>query len=909
MVPFIGGRRRRIRAAYDALCDAIAAACGASDAARESARRAHLDALAELWLRERGIDAAEADPQLRPLVHSPGLAHVVRRIDEDRDASTRPTDTALPELTELVEGAAPGPAGEPAASWLGTVGGTTLTGPVPELWRIGAGRLGATARPFPVAVPLLDEAHLQVSSRPGSRESALAMVEGLVVRVMSTFQPGSVLVHVWDVGQLTGPLPGLHPLTRTGLLTVHDPSGLALLLEDLSDWIRRVHTRVLVGGHPSLRALSASGAPRTEPWLVAVLVGNRQALREEDHRQLQRVAAGGLACGVQLVLVDVPVSVGASVETVDLDDGGGVRTSMTGRYVAVELDPALDAGEVSAACHGIADAHESWRSRIGTFADLLPTEWGTEDSTTGLRFPIGFTDGRPVTMTLGDSSPHALVGGPSGSGKTNLLLAMIGALTTRYPPDELELYLLDFKEGVSFAQFAPGRLDPSWLPHARLVGVNINTDREFGLALLQFLADEMRRRAAAAKEHEVSKIEDLRAVDPDGHWPRIVAVIDEFQYLFSDRDAVTRAAIGLLEDVARRGRSQGIHLVLASQDVSGIAAFWGRPAIFEQFVLRIALPRARRVLDEQNAAAMDLPRWHAVLNHESGMRHGNEIVRLPNASVRGSVDDVQRELLERYGAARSQPRLFDGSRAPRLADLLGDVPVDGPPLLVVGQTIDVAGSPATAALPDVPGRNLGVLGAGNRDAVRVLDAAASSLAGRYPAGGLDVVIAPLVADTVGSAQRLAHRFTAAGHTPQVVRLEGIRERVETLAADVTARLAGENRRPVLVVLYAADAADTALDRAGTDALRKVIHFGPEVGVHVLGWWRSVPRLKALLMMGAAVDDLGAWVALDVQGAELQSLLPGMLLTWSPRPGRGLFFDRSQHAAPAVVIVPAPAEEG
>jgi DNA segregation ATPase FtsK/SpoIIIE, S-DNA-T family len=125
---------------------------------------------------------------------------------------------------------------------------------------------------------------------------------------------------------------------------------------------------------------------------------------------------------------------------------------------------------------------------------------------------------------------------------------------------------------------------------------------------------------------------------------------------------------------------------------------------------------------------------------------------------------------------------------------------------------------------------------------------------------------------------------------------------------VTARLAGEPGRPVVVVLYAADAADTALDRAGTEALRKLMHFGPEVGVHVLGWWRSVPRLKALLMMGASVDDVGAWVALDVQGSELQSLLPGMLVHWSPRPGRGLFFDRSQHASPEVIIVATPPEE-
>jgi len=912
VIPMIGGRRRRIRAAYDALCDSIAAACGASDAAREAARKAHLDAWTELWLRENGgVDAAEGDPARRRLVHSPGLAHVARAIDADRAASLRPADTALPELDDLVASTAPGPAGDPPGNWLGKVGETTLTGAIPELWRIGTARLGVGAPPFPAAVPLLDEAHLQISSRPGCRAAALNLVEGLVMRVMSTFRPGSVLVHVWDVGQLTGPLPGLHPLTRTGLLTVHDPGGLGQLLEDLSDWIRRVHTRVLVDGHPSLRAMTESLGERTEPWLVAVLVGNGQKLDEEDQRQLQRVAAGGLACGVQLVLVDVPVSVGASVETVDLDDDGrGARTSMTGRYVAVEPDAALDPSDVSVACHEIADAHEVWRSRIGTFPDLLPAraDRGTERSTTGLRFPVGFTDGRPVTMTLGDASPHALIGGPSGSGKTNFLLSMIGALTMRYSPDELELHLLDFKEGVSFAQFAPGRRDRTWLPHARLVGVNINTDREFGLALLQFLADEMRRRAVVAKEHEVTKLEDLRAVDPTGRWPRIVAVIDEFQYLFSERDAVTNAAIVLLEDVARRGRSQGIHLVLASQDVSGIEAFWLRPAIFEQFVLRIALPRARRVLHEQNDATMDLPRWHAVINHESGMRHGNEVIRLPNASARGTLDEVQRELFETYAAGRPEPRLFDGSRAPALDDLLAALPEGGPPLLLVGQNIDVAGSPATMALPSAPGRNLGVLGAGSRDAVRVLEAAAASAAARFPAGGLDVVIAPLVADTVVAAERLADRFTEAGHVPHLVRLEAFRARIEALAADVSARLEGDERRPVVVVLYAADAADTALDRAGTEALRTVVHFGPEVGVHVLGWWRSVPRLRSLLMMSAAVDDLGAWVALDVQGSELQSLLPGMLLTWSPRPGRGLFFDRAQHSAPQVVIVAAAEED-
>ncbi len=904
MPSILGGRRRRIREAYDALCDAISAAHGASDVAREAARTAHLDALAELWLRETGLDGAAADPAVRPLLTSSGLGHVVRSIEADRSATAAPPDIALPQLDKIVEVAAPGAAGRPPGEWLGRAGTAGADGELPELWRIGSGRLG-TAAPFPVAVPFLDESHLQISSRRGHRPVATAIVETLLMRLMSHFRPGLIELHVWDVEQLTGPLPGLHPLTRTGLLTVHDPAGLPLLLEDLSDRIRRVHTRVLVDGHPSLRAL-AEHEQRTEPWVVAVLAGNRHELRVEDERQLQRVMRGGLACGVQLVLIDVPMTIAAAVETINLDEHGRVRTSMTGPFALVEPDPPLPSNAVTAACHFIADAHDDWRSRIGTFSDLLPPPgtWGEASSQTGLRVPGGCADGRPVQLALADASPHALVGGPSGSGKTNLLLAMIGALTARYSPDELELYLLDFKEGVSFAQFAPGRRDPSWLPHARLIGVNINTDREFGLALLQYLADEMRRRAEAAKDHEVSKIEELRDADPLGRWPRVVAVIDEFQYLFAENDAVAKAAIQLLEDVARRGRSQGIHLVLASQDVSSISAFWGRPAIFEQFVLRIALPRARRVLEERNEATLDLPRWHAVINHESGMRHGNEIVRVPNASTKGTVDSVQRAVFDQWAVGRPQPRLFDGSRSPRVEDLLALLPT-GAPRALVGQSIDVAGSPATLALPVAPGRNLGVLGTGSRDAVRVLGAAGAALAAGFPAGTLDVVIAPLVGGTEEPAARLHRRFADAGHGVEIVSLAEVRKRVDELAAEVTERLAGGDHRRTVVVLYGADAADTALDRDGTEALRRLVHFGPEVGVHVLGWWRSVPRLKTLLMMGASVDDIGAWVALDVQGAELQTLLPGMLLTWSPRPGRGLFFDRAQHALPEVVIVADP----
>ena len=56
---------------------------------------------------------------------------------------------------------------------------------------------------------------------------------------------------------------------------MHDPGGLEGLLDELSDRIRQVHTRVLAGGHPSLKVLATeTKGARPEPWVVAVLVGN-----------------------------------------------------------------------------------------------------------------------------------------------------------------------------------------------------------------------------------------------------------------------------------------------------------------------------------------------------------------------------------------------------------------------------------------------------------------------------------------------------------------------------------------------------------------------------------------------------------------------------------------------------------
>jgi hypothetical protein len=894
-------RRDKIRAALDEFRAAVGTALGIAGRQQDLVAEQHARVMVELWLRTEGT-AATVDPAMSGPLANPRMADVVARVGEDRRAHFTDWTGGPLALTELVTRAAPGAAGEPWQTWLGQVGTADGIGELPELWRIGTAVADEAPEriPFPVAVPLLDTAHLHISTTGDSRATAEALVETLLLRVLSYLQPGLAHIHVWDTGQLTGSLPGLYPLTRAGLLTVHDPAQPKELLDELSDHIRRVHTGVLAGGDTSLGSISGRAGRRTEPWRIAVLFGSRKTLPEDQQQQLQRVARNGLACGVQLIVVDIPVTVNSPMEMVEFIDEHTARCTMTGPNATVTLDAPLPRADVPRACATIAEELESRRARLCTFTDLMPDALWQQGSGAGLGTPVGRLDGNPIDVVLGDSSPHALVAGPSGSGKTNFLYALLGGLTARYSPDELELYLLDFKEGVSFAQFTPGRRDPTWLPHARLVGVNVNADREFGVALLSFLADTMRERANVAKQHEVTKLEELRVEDPGGRWPRIVAVIDEFQYLFAERD------------VARRGRSQGIHLVLASQDVSGIEAFWGKPAIFEQFILRVALPKARRVLVETNDAAVELPRWHAVVNHESGTRQGNQVARIPDSTSRGTFDVLQQQLWERRSAELPEPMLFDGSRVPTLADTADFqqlLPSTEVPRAVLGQIIDVAGSAAVTTLTGSPGRNFAVIGSSPSDAASVLGAAALSIARQHMPGSALFTLCPLVGDATQPVARLAERLRIEDHEVSIVERSDLPGLLGSVADELaTARAGGVSHevKPHYLFCYGMDAAQAMLETkvvgspSGLDQFRAVLRHGPEHHTHVFAWWRGVGRLKASLPIGQ-VEDIGPWVAFDVQGQELQALAPGQLISWSPRARRGLYFDRFEHARPQVII--------
>ncbi len=572
-----------------------------------------------------------------------------------------------------------------------------------------------------------------------------------------------------------------------------------------------------------------------------------------------------------------------------------------------------------------------------------------------------------MTLRFDDDTVHALVGGQAGAGKSTLLLDVVYGLAARYGPDQLRFHLLDFKEGLEFAQFAPRGDDPFVLPHADTIGMD--SDREFGVAVLRHVRALMQRRALAMRAVGARDLRGLRAAQVGTGWPRIMIVIDEFQVMLTPLDAVSREAVSHLEVLARQGRAYGIHLLLASQTLSGIDALDAtagkRGSIFGQFALRIALrtsiSESRVLLSTTNEAAGALAGvGEAIVNRRNGHPAGNELVRVAYpepallATLRASLSsaNVSRTNVSR-AAGNRPPKVFVG-HAPALLDdnplfrsLAGTpAPLDrgGPdrdgldpghqdpghhddgevaePLALVGVPLDLHPAAVGVRLSPLPGRNLAVLGPLRREAVGVLHAAVTSLAAQAGPDGLGVDIVAVTGEMAPVADILAERVRAFGqaaevHPPAALRRvlaqtsDAVRAREESALAVETGPQHGPAQPLRLLVLFAADAGRGVLEakdpvsrRSGLDDLRFVTRRGPVQRVHLLGWWRGPGRL--LDDLGPTHrDDVGAWIAVGVPGNDLFSLAGNRSVTAVTSANRAVLFDRNGQAEARTIIPFAP----
>ena len=172
--------------------------------------------------------------------------------------------------------------------------------------------------------------------------------------------------------------------------------------------------------------------------------------------------------------------------------------------------------------------------------------------------PLGRTGGDArVDLDLAADGPHGLVAGTTGAGKSELLRSLVTGLACRVPPDQLAMVLVDYKGGAAFDSCAR-------LPH--VVAVVTDLDGRLAERALRGLQAELARREHAVRHLGAADLAAARRRCGAPVFPRLLVVVDEFAALAAEQPSFLHALVG----IAQRGRSLGLHLLLATQRPAGV---------------------------------------------------------------------------------------------------------------------------------------------------------------------------------------------------------------------------------------------------------------------------------------------------------------------------------------------------
>jgi S-DNA-T family DNA segregation ATPase FtsK/SpoIIIE len=762
----------------------------------------------------------------------------------------------------------------------------------------------------PAFLPFPDQSAVLLKAKDESRAAAILHLQMMMLRYLTGLPPGKVRFTIIDpvgLGENFGSF--MHLADADELLVTSriwtEPNQIEARLADLTGHMETVIQKYLRNQYSSIEEYNRAAGEVAEPYRVLVVANFPTNFTPEAAKRLVSIMSSGPACGVcSLVSVDTRAAMPRDFRLADLEAvslnfvWNNARFNLAHPDFApypLVIDQPPDAKSIASLAKRVGEASRFAAKVEVPFSFIAPKEseiW-KGDAAKELAVPVGRAGAtRRQLFRLGvGTAQHALVAGKTGSGKSTLLHAFITNLALHYSPDEVELYLIDFKKGVEFKSYATHRL-----PHARVIAVE--SEREFGLSVLQRLDVELRERGDRFRAAGVNDLAGFREVTKKP-LPRIMLIVDEFQEFFVEDDRLAQEASLLLDRLVRQGRAFGMHVMLGSQTLGG--AYSLARSTIDQMAVRVALQcsdaDAQLILSKDNTAARLLSRpGEAIYNDANGLVEGNDPFQVVWLSE-DQRDDLLATVRSKAGSREFPPALiFEGNagtelpKNEKLVKLLAKPTPAKTPIAWLGDAIAIK-EPTAATFRNQSAANLLVIGQQDDTALATVASVAIGLSAQVapqPEGERGTITildgTPEDAEFAGYLQNLAR---AIGPKVHCTDRTGIIDVLAAAAAEVTRRSSGESadRSPHFLVVFGLhrfrelrkNEDDYGYGRRGdktaspADQFVSVLKEGPAVGVHVIVWVDSLTNFNRSLER-SMLKEFGQRVLFQMSATDSSNLL-------------------------------------
>ncbi|MEI6074086.1 MAG: FtsK/SpoIIIE domain-containing protein [Verrucomicrobiota bacterium] len=681
----------------------------------------------------------------------------------------------------------------------------------------------------PLALVFPTQGSLLFETGKNSGEEAFGVINNIIFRLLSATPPGKLSFTIFDpvgLGQNFSALTHLADYegssinSRIWTQTAQFEEKLA----ELNEHMEKIIQMYLRNEYATIAEYNAQAGSVAEKYHFLVIASFPANFSDTAAKRLRNIAASGARCGVfTLIHWDqrtaqppdfVPDELRKNSIGLIRKDQGFELTHWRSPGVRLKFDPPPPAEVATEFLRRVgADSRQANRVEV-PFSQIAPAETGVWQEETGelLRVPIGRSGATKWQyLEIGSGTrQHALIAGKTGSGKSTLFHVIITNLALRCSPEQVEFYLVDFKKGVEFKCYGSRRL-----PHARVVA--IESDREFGLSVLQRVDDELRRRGDLFRKMGAQDLAGYKRIAstlaaPCEAVPRTLLLIDEFQEFFTEEDRISQGAAVLLDRIVRQGRAFGIHVILGSQTLGG--AYTLARATIGQMVIRIALQcneaDACLIMDQDNPAPRLLSRpGEGIYNDAAGALEGNspfQAVWLSDKTRDNYLAAIRRRA-DQCGDAYPGPLVFEGN-AP--ADVRENLPLGAAlqrvPASIPNQAAVWLGAPNSIKGPTAAvfrrqsGSHLLVVSQSEERTATLLSVALVSLAAQFPRNAAHFVV--LDNTPAGFPQRecLERLLQAVPHTVVSAGNGNLMETMAGLAEELKQRADNETAGPEIFVL-------------------------------------------------------------------------------------------------------------